>query len=329
MEILPALKHFGIEEVEGVLQGGGTASPKHIILTASGKYLLKKRRGEFCPPDVIRFDHSVMRRLHENGFPVAIPEKTTCGELFFRSGEDVYELFPFIEGLEDFTPGDKRRIANAGSMLGRMHKTLQNFHPAGKKEWQREFHPALLKKELEDCLKKTRNVLFDRDRIKRVFEEMDILIRNFRTEKLTRGIVHGDYTSTNVKFKNGDVGGIFDFDWTSFQNTLYDISRGIVFFCFKRNSPLEGSDIRSLVQPCRIDIPDTKAFMDAYRKEFTFTQADAENLPCAIKEVFLGMRIRAMRKVSDSGKPAMLDNSLIDMLDSVEENKTALTISAI
>ncbi|MBN1445193.1 MAG: phosphotransferase [Candidatus Omnitrophica bacterium] len=302
----------------------GTAAPKYIVQTPAEKYLLKQRRREFCPPDVIRFDHSVILFLRKNGFPVALPEKTSGGERFFRSGEDVYELFEFVEGLEDFTPGDKHQIANAASTLGRIHKTLQNFSPDGKKPWRREFHPSLLKSELESHVKRLPEIFADRDIIKRVYAELEALIKDFNTAKLTHSIVHGDYTNTNVKFKNGYVGGIFDFDWTSYQNTLYDISRGIVFFCFTRNSPVDGSDIRSLVQPCKVDLSGTKVFMDAYRKEFTFTRTDAENLPSAIKEVILGARIRAMRKMPDSDKPAMLDNALIQMLDSINADRNNL-----
>ncbi len=329
MEILPVLKEFGIEYIAEAMRGGGTASTKYIIRTPVKKYLLKQRRREFCPPDVIRFDHSVILFLKKNGFPVTLPEKTSGGERFFRSGEDVYELFEFVEGLEDFIPGDKRQITNVAATLGRIHKTLQRFSPDGKKAWRREFHPSLLKNEVESHIQRLPEIFSGRDTIKRILKELDMLIKDFNTAKMTHSIVHGDYTNTNVKFKNGDVSGIFDFDWTSYQNTLYDISRGIVFFCFRRNSPVDGSDIRSLVQPCKVDITGTKVFMEAYRKEFTFTRTDAESLPYAIKEVILGARIRAMRKVPDSDKPTMLDNTLIEMLDSIDVNKPAFVKIAI
>ncbi len=325
MEILQVLKDFGLEEITAVAGGGGTASPKHVIETPAGKYLLRERRKEFSPPDVIRFDHSVMIFLHGKGLPVIPPEKTIRGERTCCYGGAVYELFRFVEDLEEFSPGDRNQIEGAAATLGRMHRTLQNFSPEGKKAWTREFYPLLIRSELEKYINNLPGRFTDSNMISRILGELDILIQNFRTEKLTHSIVHGDYTSANVKFRNGAVAGIFDFDWTSFQNTLYDISRAIVYFCFRRNSPVDGSDIRSLVQPCEVNIADTVVFIDAYRKEFRLTDADAGNLPYALKEIIIGARVRAMRKVPDTEKPGLLDGSLVRMLDSLDGRRSELT----
>ena len=319
--ILPVLKNYGIAEVTAVSKGGGTASPKHIIQTHGGKYLLRQRRKEFCPEEVVRYDRSVIECLHKNGLPVVVPEKTLDGEGVCRFNDRTYELLEYIEELEDFIPGDKSQIRNAARTLGKMHRLLHNFKPEGKKRWQREFHPSLLKSELEAHVKKLPGIFSgNKDMFRKVLGELDILIKDFRTENLTHSIVHGDYTTANVKFRNGKVAGIFDFDWTSFQNTLYDLSRAIIYFCFRRKSAVDGGNILSLVQPCHIDTENTRVFIDSYMEEFTFTGHDAENLPYALKETILGSRIRAMRKVPDAEKGKLLDSSLTELLGSIENS---------
>ncbi len=319
------LREYGIEKIASVSTGGGTASPKYVVQTPAGRYLLRERRKEFCPADAVLFDRSVMEHLCKNGMPVVVPERTLSGEAVCHFDNRTYELFEYIEGLENFVPGDNEQITSAAQALGRMHKLLHNFTPEGKKDWQREFHPYLLKSELEEHVRNLPGIFNgSKGTLGRVFNELDALKKNFRTENLTHTIIHGDYTTANIKFRDGIVSGIFDFDWTSFQNTLYDISRGIIYFCFGRNAPVDGSDILSLVQHCRVETENTRVFIDSYRKEFTFTENDAENLPYALKETILGSRIRAMRKVPDSEKGHLLDEPLLEILDSLDERFTQL-----
>lgn len=325
-EAILILKDFGIERIEDICEGGGTASPKYIVLAEGKKYLLKKRRKEFSPVEVVKFDHSVIKRLAENGLPVVVPQEAQ-GEkrsfVFFEGA--AYELFAYVEGLENFVPGDSGQITSAAETLGKIHGVLQNFLPEGEKSWKREFLPSFIKNEL---LKYTGTTppIFNKNtkNAAAVIKQLDILIDSYITDNLTHTIVHGDYTSANIKFKGGSVGGIFDFDWASFENTLFDVSRALVYFCFDREDVFNGDDIWSLVQPAKINIEKSKIFMEAYKKEFVFTGADAENLPFALKEFFIGCRVRAMRKVPDAGKEKMLDDKLMEMLGAIDREKSSL-----
>ncbi len=314
-EVRGILRDFGIDNPGKISEGGGTASPKYIFTSSGKKYLLKQRRREFSPLPVVLFDHSVIKHLSRNGLPVAIPSysaKTGC------------ELFEYIENLEDFTQGNREEMSGAAEMLGRMHRILHDFVPEGSKNWQREFLPSGIKAELLKHIEEQPGLFHGKETVRLVMELLDGLIENYSVKNLTRSIVHGDYTSANVKFKGNLVGGIFDFDWTSLQNTLYDISRALVYFCFKRKNALDGKNIWSLVQPCEIDIENVRQFMKSYRREFIFTQADAEGLHFALKEFFIGARVRAMRKVPDAEKIKMLDEKLVEMAITVEKEKNSL-----
>jgi len=326
-EVLRILGNFGIKKVDALSRGEGTASPKYIVSCPCKKYLLKKRRKEFSPPEVVRFDHSVIRQLAKEGFPVAVPVNSPeSGFSAVYSGSEAWELFAYIEGLQPFVQGEERQIRSAAETLGRMHNALCEFLPEGEKPWEREFLPSSVRSELLKYLDVTPRVFDKNDKIiKEVIGELDSLVEEYSSERLTHTIVHGDYTSANIKFIHNRVGAIFDFDWTSRQNTLYDISRGLVYFSFTRGGCLDGGNIRSLVQPARMDIEKVKIFLAAYRKEFIFTETDAENLPFALKEFFLGARIRALRKVPDIEKKKMLDDSLLDMLRTVDREKNRLT----
>jgi|LSQX01.2.fsa_nt_gb Ser/Thr protein kinase RdoA (MazF antagonist) len=314
-EVYRTLEYFGIKTPTNISVGGGTASPKYLFTYSGKRYLLKKRRKEFTPVQVLIFDLSVIRYLSKNGLPVVVPS---------YSMEAEYELSEYIENLNTFSQGNREQMEQAAETLGKMHRILKDFVPEGKKDWKREFMSSEIKTELLKTINKQPEIFYEQETVIKCIELLDTLIESFSVKNLTHSITHGDYTSANVKFKNNIVGGIFDFDWASYQNTLYDISRGLVYFCFERRQELDGNNIWSLVQPCKIDIKKIKQFISSYKKEFVFTQADAEALPFAIKEFFIGSRVRAMRKVEGTDKIRMLDKKLLDMVETVEQEKVAI-----
>ena len=320
-EILKILEYFPVGRCRVLRGGGGTASPKYIIRAGNARYLLRKRRAEFSGEKTVRFDQSVIMRLAEEGFPVAVPEETIRGKRAVYSGKEVWELFRYIEGLEDFRQGNKLQIISAGKTLGGMHRALSQFEPEGEKPWTREFHPAKIERELADAAAELKGAL-NKDIAGRIFGELRNLSENYARRDLTRSVIHGDYTSANVKFRGGAAGGIFDFDWTMREAVLYDIARGIAYFTAAREKPVDDSDIFSLVQPCRIIPERAELFMEAYSEEFELSRNDVLNLPCALKEFFIGSRVRAMRKAPEGRKPELLDERLLRMLDEAENDWT-------
>lgn len=317
-EIEKILKEYPLAPARILGRGGGTASPKYVILAGGSKYLLRKRRAEFSNAETILFDHSVIHRLGEEGFPVSPPEKTSEGKTAVPSGEEAWELFKYIDGLEDFMEDNEAQTESAGRTLGRFHKTLSGFRPAGEKSWKREFHTAGIKRELID---RTNNLpeVFDKKSVGRVLREIDFLLQNYDARGLSRSITHGDYTSANVKFKGNSVAGIFDFDWTMREAALYDVARGLAYFSAERKKPVDGADIFSLLQPCRLIPGRAELFLKAYMEEFKLPRDDILNLPLALKEFFIGSRVRGLRKAPDDRKHELLDEGLVKMLDEAEE----------
>jgi len=116
-------------------------------------------------------------------------------------------------------------------------------------------------------------------------------------ESLPSAIIHGDYTPANVLFRGDSVGGIFDFDWVSRQPRVIDLGEALIFFAFTRRDPIDPDDIWSLVQGWAPDLDAARAFLAAYQAEWPLTREEARALPYFMRETWLGVRIRAMRKV--------------------------------
>lgn len=44
-------------------------------------------------------------------------------------------------------------------------------------------------------------------------------------------VIHGDYHPGNVKFQDGKVSGIFDFDWSNADLRCFDVAIALLYFC--------------------------------------------------------------------------------------------------
>ena len=94
-EINFVLRQYDLPPITGFEVGGGTASPKIVLTTSEGRLLLKRRRREFSAPEVVAFDHSVLRHLHASGLPVPCPMAARNGaSAIFHKGR-AFEIRAF------------------------------------------------------------------------------------------------------------------------------------------------------------------------------------------------------------------------------------------
>ena len=109
------LAHFQVGTVRSMRPGGGTAAPKVLVETDRGRFLVRARRPQSSEDAVVAFDHSVIGALAQAGLPTVAPLPAyptpnptySTGPTWVGDGQVAYEAFPFVEGLESFTPGDR------------------------------------------------------------------------------------------------------------------------------------------------------------------------------------------------------------------------------
>lgn len=318
------LAEYGLQLHGTPVPAGGTAAPK-VTFGAhgeSGRFLLRKRRAEFCPEPVVRFDHSVIRQLALSGLPVVEPLKTRQGKTYVRVNEATFEISPFIEGLRIMDQDDLEQIADAGRQLGRLHRATEGFIPDGHKYWRREFHMGANRATLAAFLRTpaangplrpfAERMLAFSNRIVEALPDVEV-------ERLPHCIIHGDYTWSNIMYRDRTVGGIFDFDWTDRQPRIHDLARALIWFAGRRKKPLDPDSMWSLAQDWVADDRSTEALLDAYGESVRLTAAEKRLLPAMVAETWFCCRIRAMRKVPDDQKLAILADDLQASWTSLEE----------
>lgn len=329
-QIDAVLAHYDLPPVTKMKAGTGTASPKVILTTSEGLLLLKRRREEFSAPEVVAFDHSVLKHLKARGLPIARPLPTRDGVTAVFFERCAFEVTPFLEGLEGFRQDDEAHVRAAARALGRLHQCTANFQPKGQKDWPREFHAGANARTLAERLAGweterggDKNLPTARRMLKLLLATANYLTDE-RVAALPHVIVHGDYTSANVFFRRGDVAGIFDFDWTSRQPRLDDLGRAILFFACRRRKRTDDGSIWSLVQAWQGDMNLTALFLSSYGKHIELTPDERAALPWFVREVALSMRVRAMRKVPNHERLSILTFDMEPLLDWLEHEADEL-----
>ena len=318
-EIVQAvLAHYGLQPEGEVAPAGGTAAPKVIFRAEGRPFLLRRRREEFCPEPVVRFDHSVIRRLAADDLPVVPPRPARDGTTYVIIDQATYEVFPFVEGLGVMDQDSLVQIADAGRQLGRLHRAAAGFTPDGRKGWPREFHMATNRKTLADFLATPASQGPLRSVADRVLAAVDRVVDALpddEVDRLPHCVTHGDYTWANVMYRGDAVAGIFDFDWCDSHPRIHDLARGLIFFAGRRAGPLDPDSIWHLVQGWTSDASRTDAFLAGYAEHVELTDPERRLLPPMIAETWLCCRIRAMRKVPDDEKLEILADDLTPSLD--------------
>jgi len=299
--------------------GRGTASPKVIVGTPPGRHLVRRRRREFSDPDVVAFDHSVIDHLTATGLPVVPPERTQTRQTAVWHEGRAYEVFRYVEGLSHIDPRDGAQRVQAAGLLARLHDATSDFTPAGCKDWQRELHMATNRRTLQDTLSQLSPAADEAaslaERMLAEARTVEAHLPDDRVAALPTVIVHGDFTWGNLMFRNGELAGVFDFDWTYRQTPLDDLARAILYIAFRRPWPLRDDSIWDLLVAWEPDLERAALFLGTYEARRPLTSEERGLLPWFVRETWLSHRVRGMRKVPDGEKLELLTRGMGPILD--------------
>lgn len=302
-EAVRILRRWGIDaSADDVEPGSGTANASAIVNAERGRLMLRRRNPRYARTDWVRFDHELLRHLGEDGLPVPRGVCAEKGQAWLREGSRVYELFEFIEGVQH-APGDPAELAAAGETLARLHESAARFDPAAEKPWPRFHDPKDARDGLEDLIRAARG-----EDAATLTEALD-LARDLTQRlpdtaywSLPQTVVQGDYHPANLKFRDGRVVGVFDWDWASRQPRMVDVADGLLFFCGERGGALIPGDIWSLTQAFRIDEERVERFLEGYSAVIEASPREWGALPDLMRCRWLYCRVDAAQRKVEAGR---------------------------
>ena len=222
----------------------------------------------------IKFEHALVGHLKKNSFDMVagiIPSKNGGSYVKEKpSGKspidnEFWAVFEFLEGEDRYTWMDTgvatKDMISAAKVLAQLHIAGHDFRKPPDAD---RVQPKIM-----DFLPTFRGVYaefaaraghrnFDRTFLNHRDAILETIDRNLIQEpdllKLPKLLIHCDYHQGNLKYKDTNVIGVFDFDWSKIDLRLFDLALALVYFCAVWEGPQAGN----------LDLAKAKLFFNTY-----------------------------------------------------------------
>jgi len=259
------LEHYDLGGDGRLTSLGGTASPKVLVHTAEGDFILRCRPAEAASPEFTAYDHALRSFLADQGFPAPRPVPTRDGRTYVELRGAVFELSESLPG--GYCPDlSLAQLAETGRALARLHELGKRFRHPGKRHFVREDHISVLQPLLDE-LGRLPNLPLDRRELttlEREVADVSAALDGGLYDALEQSVIHGDFHPGNVLYEADRLTAVLDYDYAAPGATLRDLGDGLMFFASTHARPVDPADIWSLAQPWRIDEKRTAAFLRGY-----------------------------------------------------------------
>jgi len=208
------LARFGVRIVTPI---GGRLN-QHWLVEARGERLILRRWAG--SRDDADYELRLLTRIAALGWPVA----PAIGAPVVSAGS-TWSLFPYLPG-EPFPTADPYAEQRArGRLLARFHADLARLTDVGQRGTWRRCEAILADPALDRILAAHEHDRADEVRLLRWhLAHARERIAELRPHDLPDMIVHGDFTSWNLRFQNGRLSGILDFELAHRDHRIADFA---------------------------------------------------------------------------------------------------------
>jgi homoserine kinase type II len=279
---------------------GSRKAPKLLIVSETGKYLLKRRARGKDDPFKVAFCHALQLHLAAKQFPLPHligTKKENNSMLQWRNS--VYELFEYIPGQS--YPQTLEATFDSGRVLGLYHKLLDGF----KSEWtppSGSYHGA---PSVESGLKSIpaslggggENDLNSMvDALAAHYRNAAQTVERLGMESWPKQIVHADWHPGNMLFRDNHVVAVIDYDSARLLPRIIDIANGALQFS------IIGGDEDVLKWPDYPDESRFKRFLRGYDEVMLLSQAEIRAIPPLMMEALIAEAVFPIAATGSFGR---------------------------
>ncbi|HZN65324.1 MAG TPA: phosphotransferase [Tepidisphaeraceae bacterium] len=301
-ELAIVLSHFDIGIIESIVEypRGSRKSPKLLIVSEQGKFLLKRRaRGK---DDVykVAFSHAVQLYLASKQFPLPhlIGTKNDNNSML-QWRNLVYELFEYIPGQP--YPQTLEATFDGGRVLSLYHKLLHDF----RSEWQPSGGSYHMAQSVENGLQSLPGRLPPGEA--QVAPVANFLLDSYRHAAQTASalgldnwpnqIVHADWHPGNMLFRDNRVVAVIDYDAARLQPRIIDAANGALQFS------IIGGDVEDVsTWPEYIDESRFKRFLRGYDEVMLLSEAEVRTIPWLMIEALIAEAVFPIAATGQFGR---------------------------
>ncbi|MFO0839524.1 MAG: phosphotransferase [Phycisphaerae bacterium] len=283
-EIAVVLRAYDLEALESAreLTRGSRRSPKLLLHTRRGRFLLKRRAAGRDQPDRVAFAHALAEHLRGAGFPVPALRRVAGGEATFVEHEGrIYELFEYTEGAA--YDGSLEETTRSGQALARFHRVAQTFQSL----WQPTrggYHDSPAVRSGLNAIPSTTaghdsvvgheaELLGMTQELYERYDESAEAVRGMHVDRWPRSVIHGDWHPGNMLFRAHRVAVVLDLDSVRVQPPVVDLANGMLQFSMLRGASEPGA------WPEYFDETRMRRFFLGYRMAGAATNSQRRALP--------------------------------------------------
>ena len=289
---------FNLGNFISAQNAGGTRNRNFLFQTSSGQWFARQRFAGYSAPQQMEFDHAALAFLHQHGAAVAEPRPTILGETWWENGNEIWEVFPFIEGhaLRD---GNSEDVLALGAALARFHAAGKSFPLRYEKISPRgETAPSFLRERLSRIENESPETAFILKTYQKTVEENAALLTDEIYDALPHTLIHGDVQPANLLLHKSTFAAFVDLDWCAWRARIYDLSFAIIACCAHHKSTFDGGDIWSLTQTPYFEDGIVDQFLNSYQNHETpLSTAEKSALHSQIKLTWCHIRLGGALKV--------------------------------
>jgi Ser/Thr protein kinase RdoA (MazF antagonist) len=324
--IREALAAYDLGTVRAVHHHAGTAAKTWRVETDRGVWLLRTRGSRTSTDELIAFDHGLRAHLVRRGIPTAEPVPGREGARFVRLDGQALEVYALLPG-QGIGQANPRQIAGAARLLAALHRAGEEYHaevPPVAQYRTLGLDTATSRMELPELLSQVYTKIgreagrrFPRARA--VARDWLARLRREWSDDVYYGLpqtmTHGDFTLANILFApDGEVCGVFDFDWSRRAPRVRDVADGLFFVSGQRRTPLQAGSIWSLTEAVRLSPERGAVWLAAYHSACPLTPAEWNAIPLALAARWLSVRVEGMAKVAAADRVRFAFGNLIPPL---------------
>lgn len=318
-EILNSFR-LGADTIDVKAIPGGTANKNYFVSTENTIYVLRERSAKYSSEEQIVFEYEYLKRLKDKDIPAPLPFLTKEGACFVVRGPSTYQLFDCLPG-KDMDPSEDENVALAGEFLAKMHNGLEGFVPDRDRALPRYDDPRVSMEAIEKVIKSNPA---SEGPLYYLYSRTQNLLKIFPDEiyhKLPKTYIHGDYHPANIKMHEGEISGIFDFDWVSLQPRLRDVSDGMIYFASLREKNIESNNIYSLAAGYVLNPKRCKIFVEAYVNNLRgkISPDEWKYVVCFMEARLIHSRVQALAKIPVEHHKEMLTGGMEKILSDLDE----------
>ena len=208
------LDRWSIKQVKHL---GGRVNQHWLVETDSSRLVL---RG--YPEDQVQdvwYEHEVMRRLHQLGWPVA-----TVVEDPISAADRLWSLFTLLPGAPRVDKGpDERR--DRGRLLAELHESTSALADMGQWRGFRKADEIVHDPTLVEAIREYERIRpshghimrWHLDKVRRAFEPIEL-------DDAETIVLHSDFAPWNLLFVDGKLSGVLDFESTHLNYRVSDFA---------------------------------------------------------------------------------------------------------